>query len=69
MSASDVRIYNEGDIDRIETALHTNEDRSYNKRFTMRELTNGISDLPPDKTYGKDEVHNLFIRNLPENKL
>ena len=38
MSASDVRIYNEEDTDRIETAIHTNEDRSYNKRFTMREL-------------------------------
>ena len=63
------RNYNEEDLNRIDMAINTNEERDYNKRFNMRELTSGIADLPPDKTYGKDEVHNLFLRNLPANKV
>ena len=69
MSNAEILIYNAEVRNRIDMALNNNEERSYNKRFTIRELNNGIEDLPNDKAFGKDEIHNLFIKHLPENKV
>ena len=69
MSKEENTIYNEEDLNRIEAALNSEEEKPYNERFSMRELKMGITDIPTDKTFGIDEIHNLFLKKLPDNKV
>ena len=69
MSQSENIEYNEEDINRINVALNSNEEREYNKRFSMFEIKMGMKDLPTDKAIAKDEVHNQFVKKLPLNKV
>ena len=69
MSKERNREYLEEDLNRIEQAIIEDNDRNYNKRFSMRELITALNDLPSEKAYGKDEVHNLFLKNSPKSKI
>ena len=35
----------------------------------MQELQESLKDLPADKATGEDEVHNSFLKNLPDHTL
>ena len=50
----------------IQEARTSSEEDEHNNRFTMKELKECIRDLPSDKATGDDEVHNKFLKNLPE---
>ena len=68
MTKEDNREYLEEDINRIDLALQSGNQNDYNKRFTKREIQSAIDNLSSEKTYGKDEVHNQFLKHLPDNK-
>ena len=40
----------------------------YNSRFTLKELQESLESLPPKKATGEDEIHNTFLKNLPDIK-
>ena len=61
--------YDREDVDRIENAINSQVEKGYNSRLKKWEIRNAIKDLPSDKAYGRDEVHNQFLKNLPENKI
>ena len=44
-------------------------DIDYNTRFNMEELQECVRTLPSDKVTGEDEVHNKFLKNLPDHKM
>ena len=52
----------------INTAKNENMNNKYNDRFTMEELKACIRELPADKAIGDDEIHNKFLKNLPDHK-
>ncbi|CAL4243011.1 unnamed protein product, partial [Meganyctiphanes norvegica] len=49
-------------------AKSQNINQHFNSRFTMKELTTCINELPPNKATGEDEVHNMFLKKLPTAK-
>ena len=53
----------------IQEAKDSPAEDSYNSRFTMKELRECIKDLPSDKATGDDEVHNKFLKNLPDHTM
>ena len=58
--------YSREDISLIDSAAKGMEDEDYNNRFNMHELDEAIEALDSDKAYGFDDVHNLFLINLPK---
>ena len=48
---------------------NNNEETNYNSRYSLYELQTAIEKIPSDKSCGKDEVHNQFIKHLPHTKL
>ena len=53
----------------IEYAKTQNLNNSYNSRFTMEELKECLRTLPAEKVTGNDDIHNKFLKNLPEHKI
>ena len=53
----------------LQAAREEPDEENYNTRFTMKELQECLKDIPPDKATGDDEVHNSFLKNLPEHTL
>ena len=53
----------------IQQAKDTTPEDQFNGRFTIEELRNNIKDLPGDKATGADEVHNKFLKNLPDHSM
>ena len=53
----------------ISTAKETTSEDGFNSRFSMEELKENIRALPGDKATGDDEVHNIFLKNLPDHSL
>ena len=41
----------------------------YNAHFTMEEPRECIITLPSERVTGEDEVHNKFLKNLPDHKM
>ena len=56
-------------LDRIDEALDSTEYKEYHERYKPLEILQGIKHLPSDRSFGKDEVHNQFLINLPKNKI
>ena len=56
-------------INRIQEAKSSSVHKHYNNRFNLWEIKEVIEDLPSNKSCGRDEVHNLFLKHLPENKV
>ena len=54
---------------KIEQAKTLNINNSYNTRFTMEELRECLRTLPSEKVTGADDIHNKFLKNLPEHKM
>ena len=54
---------------KISQAKTKNINAEYNSRFTMEELRECIRTLPAEKVTGDDEIHNKFLKNLPEHKM
>ena len=50
-------------------AKYQNMNQHFNSRFTMKELTTCIHELPSNKATGEDEVHNIFKKKLSTPKL
>ena len=57
------------EVQTINAAKNSMIEDLINSRFTLNELKNNIKDLLGDKATGADEVHNLFLKNLPEHTL
>ena len=55
--------------DLIAAAKRENIGRDYNTRFTLKELKESIESLPSNKATGEDDIHNIFLKNLPDIKL
>ncbi|CAL4145127.1 unnamed protein product, partial [Meganyctiphanes norvegica] len=55
------------DIQIIDRAANSMQNEQYNSRFTLHEMENAIESLKPDKSCGKDEMHNQFLLHLPRN--
>ena len=55
--------------ERIQEAKLENTDTDYNTRFSLKELKESIESLPSNKATGEDDIHNIFLKNLPEIKL
>lgn len=58
----------EASKERISAAKMDQIDTDYNTRFTLKELKESIDSLPPKKATGEDEIHNTFLKNLPDIK-
>ena len=56
-------------VNEIQLAKETASEDNFNCRFTMEELVNAIRDIPGEKATGADEVHNKFLKNLPEHTM
>ena len=57
------------EAEEIQHAKETAPEETFNSRFTREELVNSIRDLPGEKATGADEVHNKFLKNLPDHTL
>ena len=60
---------NEEQKNQIEVAKTKNLNSNYNSRFTMEELKECLRTLPSEKVTGDDDIHNKFLKNLPEHKI
>ena len=53
----------------IDQAKNKNLNTDYNAHFTMEELQECIRTLPSERVTGEDEIHNKFLKNLPDHKM
>ena len=53
----------------LQDARDSPEEEDFNSRFSMQELQECLKDLPGDRATGDDEVHNSFLKNLPEHSM
>ena len=52
--------------DMLQAAKASTPDNHFNTRFTLEELKANIRDLPGDKATGEDDIHNQFLKNMPD---
>lgn len=57
------------EVDMILEAKGSTSENNFNTRFTMEELKTNIRDLPGDKATGEDDVHNQFLKKMPDHTL
>ena len=53
----------------LQEARDSPDEADFNCRFSMEELLECLKDLPSDRATGDDEVHNSFLKNLPEHSM
>ena len=56
------------DKGRIAEAKNDGIGIDFNTRFTPKELKESLESLPSNKATGEDDIHNTFLKNLPEVK-
>ena len=66
---ADPAAISEEEEETIHLAKNSSFEDQFNRRFTLEELTENIRDLPSNKATGNDDVHNLFLKNLPDHTI
>ena len=69
MTKNNNNSYSQVQLDSIERAAASEDNEPYNNRFTRQEIERKIDKLDNEKAYGKDEIHNQFLKNLPPAKV
>ena len=56
-------------METLTNALENDHLTDINSAFSMQELKECINSLQTDKSMGDDDIHNSFLKNLPDTKM
>ena len=69
MSSHNIYNYDMEDLRSVDRAANNEERTEYNVLYSRYELEKAIEKLPANKACGKDEIHNQFLKHLPDDRV